>query len=85
MIIKIKKYEASWCHQCKAMDRNLSQVHGIEVEHIDAGEMKQEELDELGIRGLPVCLLVNENNEVVDRINGVMPANAIINKIKQHQ
>jgi thiol-disulfide isomerase/thioredoxin len=83
MIVKIQKLEAGWCCQCKAMDRNLAQIQGVEIEHINVEEMSEDELTDLGVRNLPVCFLVDETGKRVARINGVAGAQEIIAEIEK--
>jgi thiol-disulfide isomerase/thioredoxin len=81
MIVKIQKFEASWCCQCKAMDRNLDRLTNMPVEHIDVEKLSEDELTELGIRNLPVCFLIDENGNKVTRINGIKTAEEVYAEI----
>lgn len=80
-MIKFLKFEASWCGQCKALDNVLKTLpEDIKVEHIDVDDEKNQEIvDNYSILHLPVMLLINDDNEEVDRIDGVTTKNTIVN------
>lgn len=80
MIVRIEKFGANWCGPCKALDKTLEQVSGVEIVKHDVDE-EPELTEEKKIRNVPVLIFYNENNEEVDRIVGAVPLGTILKKI----
>lgn len=76
---KILKFEASWCGQCKALDKILLTVDkNIKIEHIDVDEDDNLDLvQKFDILNIPTLILVNENMEELVRLHGVQTKEAI--------
>ena len=68
---KIYKISASWCVQCKQLERELSNWDGVEIIEIDADE-NEEICEKYNIRGIPTLIFLDENNNELGRIVGMI-------------
>lgn len=68
---KIYKISASWCVQCKQLERELSNWDGVEIEVFDADE-NEEICDKYNIRGIPALIFLDENNNELGRKVGMI-------------
>lgn len=69
--MKLLKFSTQFCSQCRVVARNLKEANlPIEIEEIDA-----EENDNLcrayNIQSVPVCIVIDENHQVIKRWNGI--------------
>lgn len=71
MIKKIEKFGASWCGPCKVLDKTLSQVSGVEIVKFDA-DNDAELFGANNVKNVPLMLFKNENDEVVQRVTGLV-------------
>ena len=74
--MKVLKFYAEWCGPCKAMSKTLETHYkgDVPVEDIDID--KETELAvKYGIRSVPTCILVDENNAEIKRKVGMMLIN----------
>lgn len=78
MITHIEKYGAQWCLPCKALDRTLEQLTGIDVIKYDVDENEDLAIKK-NIRNVPVLIFYNGDNEV-DRLIGAVSLETI-NKV----
>ena len=72
--MKLLKFYADWCSPCKAISTQLEtmDLKGIEVQNINIDEEENAELvKEHGIRSIPVLILVDSNNTVLERKTGM--------------
>lgn len=76
---KLIKLGAEWCQSCKTLDKVLSTIQlDIEVESKDIDTMQPSELKALGVKGVPVLYLVDENDNVIEqRIGNIPKANLV--------
>lgn len=79
--MKLIKAYATWCQPCKGLTNLLNSIDHPLVE-------KMEELDidvqihramKYGIRSVPTLLLVDENDEIVERLVGLHDRDKILN------
>lgn len=77
--MKLIKYSASWCQPCKQLSNSLKQVDlsGITLEEQDIDTLPRLMLQTLGIRGVPLLILQDDNGNELDRRAGFMQASAI--------
>ena len=84
-MIKILKFEGTWCSPCKAMKPILtafSAETGISVESIDID--KHEKLvDEYNILAVPTLIFLKDNVEV-ERISGLTQKDKLISLLEKH-
>lgn len=71
---EIIKFEASWCNQCKALDKILEKAD-FEIKHYDVDEY-EDLADKHNIVNLPTMILLEDGKEVT-RFNGIKPLNEI--------
>lgn len=68
--MKLLKFQASWCQPCKTLTNLLSTMQiPFPVEVIDADENK-DLLQKYNVRSIPVLILLDENNNEIDRLTG---------------
>lgn len=77
--MKLIKYSASWCQPCKQLSNSLKQVDlsGITLEEQDIDTLPRLMLQTLGIRGVPLLVLQDDNGNELDRRAGFMQASTI--------
>jgi len=84
-MIKILKFEGTWCSPCKAMKPILaafSTETGVEVESIDID--KHENLVvQYNIRAVPTLVFLKDNIEV-ERISGLTQKDKLISLLEKH-
>ena len=82
-MIKILKFEASWCPPCKQITPILEQVKEecpeVEIVKIDVEE-DVEATDTYGIRNIPTLVFI-KNGEEVTRLSGLRTKEQIIEAI----
>lgn len=71
--MKILKFAATWCGPCKMLTNMLEKYYNgdIQIEEVDIDE-KQELAVKYGIRGVPTCVLLDDNDIEVRRVSGMM-------------
>lgn len=71
--MKVLKFSATWCGPCKALSNILEQYYSGDaaIEEVDIDDQK-ELTAEYGIRGVPTCVLLDDNGNEIRRKSGVM-------------
>lgn len=70
--MKVIKFAASWCGPCKMLTKVLEDYSGsVPIEEIDI-DANQELAIKFGVRGVPTCVLVNDEGGEVARKVGMM-------------
>jgi len=70
--MKVLKFQADWCGPCKMLSRVLEDMQlNVEVEPIDIDANKELAI-QYGIRGVPTCILLNDDGAELRRQSGVM-------------
>lgn len=70
--MRLIKFEADWCSKCKAVDLILETMDlPFHVEHVDVDQQPHLTI-EYGVRGIPLMVLLDEHNNIVKRISGVL-------------
>ena len=69
--MKIKIFTTPWCSHCKPYIEQARQLidDKIELEIVDASQLDQEKIQELGVYSVPLTI-VEEDGEEIDRWNG---------------
>jgi thioredoxin 1 len=76
------KWGAEWCPPCQKLDPQLAQLvednPELEIFDVDVDEIEPEVQRDWGVTGIPVTFILNDNDEVVDRIVGAVPPAKIL-------
>ncbi len=83
MNYKILKFSADWCMPCKVLNKKLEDFTDCEVVKYDVDDVDEELLEKFKIRNIPVTILVDDNEEEIQRWVGVFDVNEISNKIEE--
>lgn len=78
MVTKIVKFGAKWCNPCRALDKTLEKVKGVEIVKYDLDNMP-ELAEKENIKNIPTIVFYNNDKEI-KRITGAISL-AEINKI----
>lgn len=70
--MKLLKFEADWCTKCKQMSQIMEGMEiPFPIEHINIDGNTEAALF-YGIRGIPHMVLIDENDNIVKRIGGLL-------------
>lgn len=83
MNYKILKFSADWCMPCKVLNKKLEDFTDCEIIKYDVDDVDEELLEKFKIRNIPVTILVDDNEEEIQRWVGVFDVNEISNKIRE--
>jgi len=83
MNYRILKFGADWCGTCKVLNKKLEDFTDCEVVKYDVDDVDEELLEKYHIRNIPVTILLDENEEEIQRWIGVFDVNEISNKIEE--
>jgi thioredoxin-like negative regulator of GroEL len=82
-MFKCYVFSAHWCGPCSVLHKNLENFTDCDVIKYDVDEADEDLLQQYKIRNIPVTILVNENEEEIQRWVGVFNVNEISDKIKE--
>lgn len=83
MNYKILKFGADWCMPCKVLNKKLEDFTDCEVVKYDVDDADEELLKKFKIRNIPVTILLDENEEEIQRWVGLFNLQEITDKIKE--
>lgn len=88
MVKKVIKLSASWCSPCKAYAKTFEEVsRNEEFKDISFEEIDIEENDNIAekykVRSVPTTVILDENENVLNIINGNISRTALETAIKQ--
>lgn len=83
MNYKVLKFGADFCGPCKVLNKKLEDFNDCEVVKYDVDDVDEELLEKYHIRNIPVTILLDENEEEIQRWIGVFDVNEISNKIEE--
>lgn len=71
--MKVLKFSASWCGPCKSLAKTIEDYYkgDVRIEEIDV-DNNRELAEKYGIRGVPTCILLDDNDIEVTRKVGMM-------------
>lgn len=71
--MKVLKFGASWCGPCSSLKNILEKYYTGDtvIEEVDI-DAQQDLAVEYGIRGVPTCVLLDDNGAEIRRKTGVM-------------
>lgn len=80
MVKEIYKFYANWCGPCRVMAANLKNANldGINLKEIDIENEENEQLViDNNIRNIPVTIFYDENDNVLERVAGIITSDKI--------
>lgn len=78
--MKLLKFKASWCGPCKVLAQTMDKISfPYEVETIDIEE-DMPIAQKYGVRGVPMLVLIDDNEEVIATGTGTMSESTIREK-----
>ena len=79
---RLLKFEAPWCTKCKEMD-NIMETMNIPyiIEHVNVDDNMESTLF-YGIRGIPHMILLDENDNIITRVSGVVSKQNLIEALE---
>ena len=81
--MKILKFAAPWCGQCKVLSKNLNGFDACEIVEYDVEDDNNEEIvSKYSIMSLPTMVLLNDDDVEVKRWNGIVNVNDLEKEIK---
>jgi thioredoxin 1 len=81
--MKILKFSAEWCNPCKALKKVLTEAQlPVEIEEIDI-DQKPDESAKYRIRGVPTMVVLDDKQNELGRIVGLLSADEIKKKINE--
>lgn len=85
-MVKILDFYADWCRPCQQLKPILESIENeldyVIIERINVEE-DSEKANEYNIRNIPTLLILNSNNNPVDKIVGLMPKEKILETINK--
>lgn len=82
--MKLIKFGAEWCGPCKMMNERLKNFTACEVQYIDVDDESEETtklIEKYQIMSVPVMILLNDENNMVNRWTGLTDIKEIENEI----
>lgn len=84
-MLKLIDFYASWCGQCRKLMPIIDEIannYNIEIEKVNIDD-NMELAQQYNVSGLPCIIFVRDEDEIVDRINGMTTKGKIIDKIEK--
>lgn len=71
--MKVLKFYADWCQPCKVLTNTIEKYYNgdVEIESVNI-ETDMDKAVEYKVRGVPLCVLLDDNGVEVKRKNGTM-------------
>ena len=88
---KIIKISAEWCGPCKALApifhkiSEMEEFKNVEFKEYDVDDEDGEEyVSKFSIRNIPTILILDENNELINKSVGALPENMLIKFLQEN-
>jgi thiol-disulfide isomerase/thioredoxin len=82
--MKILKFYTKQCGQCRLQSKILEGLEGIEIEPIDCTE-NEELVEKYGIVSLPVLIILDDNDNIIKRFDGITQLDNIKKTIEEYE
>lgn len=84
--MKLLKFYADWCGPCKTQAKVLESLDNVIIENIDVDTDEGEELaDKYNIRGCPTIIFLDNNDNVLERFNGLTSLEDLNKALEKHK
>ena len=82
--MKVLKFEADWCSPCKMLSKTIDGITDLNVaiERIDV-DKDPDSAVRFRVRGVPTCVLVNDDGKEIARKVGMMTATDFVNFVNR--
>lgn len=87
---KIIKFSAQWCNPCRILKQTFDEIlkmeefKNIEVIELDVDDLNNNELCfKHQVRSIPTLVMMDENDNVLNKVMGAVPKNNLIDILKQ--
>lgn len=82
--MQILKFYASWCNPCKQQSKVLEEMTlSVPIVNIDIDDNHSAAIEH-GIRGVPCMILMDDNNNILTRLNGLQTKKQIEDAINPY-
>lgn len=81
---RIVKVSASWCGPCRQLRQELKDFDLIPIDDYDADE-NEDICQKYNIKTIPTMIFLDELNQELERINGFITKQQLINKIQAYE
>jgi thiol-disulfide isomerase/thioredoxin len=83
MKYSVIKFGASWCGPCRALEMKLKDFNKCDITRYDVDDVDEDLLEKFKIRNIPVTVLVDDDENEIQRWIGVFNVQEISDKIKE--
>lgn len=81
--MKLLKFTAPWCGQCRVLTKQMSSFNTCDVVAYDVEDEENESLIErYSIKNLPLLVLVDDNDNEIKRWPGIVNVNTLKSEIE---
>lgn len=85
MTVTILDFHAEWCGPCSTqepiLDELMEKVSDVKLEKVDVDE-NQQRANDYSVRSIPTIVVLDENEEIVDRFVGVTQEETLLDAIE---
>lgn len=82
--MKLIKFGAEWCKHCHTQDDILKDYNLTPVDVVDCDNDENDLCGKYNIMNIPTMVLVDDNDNLVERFVGVVNLNDLNNKIREY-
>lgn len=84
--MKLVRFHATWCGPCKRFEpviNAFAEKHGIPIEHVDI-EIDPDRAAAHNVLTVPTTVVLNDDGETVDVINGAVPTPVLTSRLSPY-